>query len=106
MSKVAANFAEFDVLLTGFYSGIGGVRTVTLTEDEGFDMSMLDPKDKTDVMALLDLIFKYGQNDFQPRDCRSVSVGDIILVKLNKKDCPLRFYKVQSSGFLLLRRSR
>lgn len=27
---------------------------------------------------LLDLVYKYGQNDFQPKQCPSVSVGDVI----------------------------
>ena len=26
----------------------------------------------------LELIFRYGQNDFQPQNCYSVSVGDVI----------------------------
>jgi hypothetical protein len=30
--------------------------------------------------ALLDLAFKYGQNDFQPRPFPSLSVGDVIEV--------------------------
>lgn len=30
--------------------------------------------------SLLDKIFYYGQNDFQPLRCRSVSVGDVIIV--------------------------
>jgi hypothetical protein len=33
------------------------------------------------VRDLLDLIFQYGQNDFQSRKCPSVSVGDFIIVK-------------------------
>jgi hypothetical protein len=27
----------------------------------------------------LSLVFKYGQNDFQPQDCPSLSVGDLIV---------------------------
>ena len=29
---------------------------------------------------LLELAFRYGQNEFQPRKCPSVSVGDVIVV--------------------------
>ena len=33
-----------------------------------------------DVLHDLDVIFKYGQNDFQPRPCPSLSVGDLVFV--------------------------
>jgi hypothetical protein len=33
---------------------------------------------KSNPESALDLIFRYGQNDFQPKPFRSVSVGDII----------------------------
>lgn len=31
-----------------------------------------------DVNQGLELVFKYGQNDFQPQDIHSVSVGDVV----------------------------
>jgi hypothetical protein len=31
-----------------------------------------------DELAVLELVFKYGQNDFQPKPFASVSVGDVI----------------------------
>ena len=40
----------------------------------------------------LSKVFYYGQNDFQPRDQRSVSVGDVIIYGDNN-------YRVESSGF-------
>lgn len=30
------------------------------------------------IAAALDRVYYYGQNDFQPKPCRSVSVGDVI----------------------------
>lgn len=36
------------------------------------------PDDGSTNEALLDWAFTYGQNDFQPRPIRSVSVGDVI----------------------------
>jgi hypothetical protein len=44
------------------------------------------------VRTLLDLIFQYGQNEFSMRDCPSVSVGDLILLKDD-------VYEVQNFGF-------
>lgn len=44
------------------------VRTVEIPED----------KMEADVETTLDLIFEYGQNDFQPKRCPSVSMGDVI----------------------------
>lgn len=40
----------------------------------------------------LDLVFHYGQNDFQPQQIPSVSVGDIIRISLGR-------FKVVSFGF-------
>lgn len=44
------------------------------------------------VEAVLDLIFKFGQNDFQPQMLPSVSVGDVI-------DYFGSFYIVENFGF-------
>jgi hypothetical protein len=38
-----------------------------------------------DTQALLDLAFKYGQNDFQPREYYSVSAGDVIVLNDGSK---------------------
>lgn len=46
---------------------------------------------KTDE-EILDLVYKWGQNDFQRRDCPSVSVGDVIHLKGER-------YLVSSMGF-------
>lgn len=45
----------------------------------------------------LDAIFHYGQNDFQPKKCPSVSVGDFILVFDD-------VYEVKDFGFTKLER--
>lgn len=44
---------------------------------------------------LLELVYRYGQNHVQPRDQRSVSVGDVICLSD-------RFYLVLNIGFRLL----
>lgn len=47
---------------------------------------------------LLSLVFKYGQNDVQPREAPSVSVGDIIELKMSPDDLASH-YAVASFGF-------
>jgi len=49
-------------------------------------------KEKT----VLELIFYYGQNDFQPQRIPSVSVGDV--VEMGNEDNP-RYFEVNMSGF-------
>lgn len=51
----------------------GMIREVDIPDDE-ID-SLQD--DGSNHMEILELVFKYGQNDFQPRPCPSVSVGDV-----------------------------
>jgi hypothetical protein len=34
----------------------------------------------TSEFELAEILFRYGQNDFQPRWCPSVSVGDVIFI--------------------------
>lgn len=48
--------------------------------------------------GLLDLIYMYGQNDYQPREgiC-SVSKGDVI--EIEREEYPADFYLVKSVGF-------
>jgi len=46
----------------------GMIREVDIPDDE---------YDESGHMEILELVFKYGQNDFQPRQCPSVSVGDV-----------------------------
>ncbi len=48
------------------------VRTIDIPEDEA-----PAPHDDGD---LLDLAFRYGQNDFQPRMASSLSVGDLVIL--------------------------
>ena len=47
------------------------------------------------INEILDLIFRYGQNEFQERDCPSVSVGDFILLTNDE-------YRVAEVGFTKL----
>lgn len=49
----------------------------------------------SDDMQLLESIFKWGQNDFQPRQCCSVSMGDVA-------EIDGKFYICQSFGWALI----
>lgn len=51
-----------------------------------------------DTYRLLDLIFYYGQNDFQPKPFPSVSVGDIIELNIPFT----KYFEVKSVGFSLI----
>jgi hypothetical protein len=62
--------------------GGGAIREVELPSTTKWDS---DPE-------LLNAIFMYGQNDFQPRPFPSVSVGDVIRL-------PNAKYRVESFGF-------
>jgi len=70
------------VHLLAFGGSYNDVRVVEIPSKE-----MTGDQDKD-----LDVIFKYGQNDFQPRERRSVSVGDVIY----HNDM---YYRVESCGF-------
>jgi len=48
----------------------GAIREVEIPQDE----YLAAPGE----LAVLELVFKYGQNDFQPKPFASVSVGDVI----------------------------
>jgi hypothetical protein len=61
----------------------GEIRTVEVP-----DHLWTEDKDKN-----LDLVFEYGQNDFQPQNHPSVSVGDII-------ELDTYYYIVRPFGFL------
>lgn len=72
--------AKIKVNLVGF--GDRGVRFV--------DIDL--PDDENRMSYVLGEAFRLGQNDFQPKDVRSVSVGDIIELK----------FKVENVGFSLI----
>lgn len=58
-------------IMTKFYDATVE-RRIDIPEDEAVGASVND---------ILDLAFKYGQNEFQPRKVCSISVGDVICVK-------------------------
>jgi len=60
----------FTVHMLSFSDRKGIVREVNIPHNE-YVMT------NGDIHAVLELIFKYGQNDFQPQPCYSVSVGDV-----------------------------
>ena len=66
------------------------------------------PQNEVTSTNILDLVFKYGQNDFQPQKCPSVSVGDIIELGNDLfVVCPFGFHKVTNeeyTKFLMLDR--
>ncbi len=45
-------------------------RLVDIPDESNWETLSIDEK--------LNFVFEYGQNDFQPKQCRSVSVGDVI----------------------------
>ena len=59
--------------------------------DNGVRMVEIDTPDirEVDALYILNEVFHQGQNDFQPQNVRSVSVGDIIELK----------FRVDSVGF-------
>ena len=54
----------------------------------------------TTVESILDLIWHYGQNDFQPLPRRSVSVGDVIELhsEAHYRVAPVGFEKVEAAS--------
>lgn len=58
-------------------------------------VSIPDDPALEDVDTLLDEVFYWGQNDFQPQPCYSVSAGDVIHLPSGK-------WLVQSIGFFKL----
>ena len=52
------------------------------------------------VNEILELVFKYGQNDFQNLPMPSVSVGDVVEVKMNE------YFMVMACGFKLLTKNQ
>jgi len=52
----------------------------------------LDAYSVDNMDGILDLVFKYGQNDFQPQELPSVSVGDVIRAGVG-------LFQVKPSGF-------
>jgi hypothetical protein len=53
-----------------------------------------------DVDSVLEAIFRYGQNDFQPKNVRSVSVGDVIELVTPTSDYKGVYYAVGGMGFV------
>jgi hypothetical protein len=77
--------AKIKVNLVGF--GDKGVRFVDI------ELSRLPNQDDPyDMEYILNEVFHLGQNDFQPKDVRSVSVGDVIELK----------FRVETVGFSLI----
>lgn len=50
------------------------VRNVEIDISTSDDLGSYEGKE---LESVLELVFKWGQNDFQPRQCPSVSVGDV-----------------------------
>lgn len=67
-----ADTTSFQVIISGRpnYSEPSLVRMVDVPNEEL----------SNDVHELLETIFRYGQNDFQPKPCPSVSEGDIVIL--------------------------
>jgi len=71
--KLATYLHTFDVEIHGTYLREPQpmrIRTVTIPRERARRCTTTD--------SWLDAIFEFGQNDFQPQQCPSVSVGDVI----------------------------
>jgi len=68
------------------FSVEGTIREITVPDEE------INEIEEIEKMSILDLIYRYGQNDFQHQECYSVSVGDVIFY--NDK-----YIEVKSVGF-------
>jgi len=77
--------AKIKVNLVGF--GDRGVRFVDIELPQ-----LPNQYDPYDMDYVLNEVFHLGQNDFQPKDVRSVSVGDVVELK----------FRVESIGFSLI----
>ena len=63
------------------------------TSDAGLVLRTVDlPSEYVSVEDVLNASYHYGQNDFQPRRMRSVSVGDVIRVQGRR-------FRVDAMGF-------
>jgi hypothetical protein len=65
---------KFEVEMLAFEDG--KIRNVEVPQDEIKTLKLSDFDGTTS--GLLDAIFLYGQNDFQPQPICSVSVGDVV----------------------------
>lgn len=66
------------------------IRNVEIPIDPGIKQNPIASKDELN--SLLELVFKFGQNDFQPKPTPSVSVGDV--AEING-----RYWMVMSFGW-------
>ncbi len=66
----------------------GEIREVEVPELD----TLLPPTNDDELGHVLELVFHWGQNDFQPQQKPSVSVGDVI-------EMDGRFHRVESVGF-------
>jgi hypothetical protein len=53
-------------------------REIDIPDHEVIEMATLPLRTEQKIDYLLGMAFQYGQNDFQPKPARSVSVGDVI----------------------------
>ena len=60
--------------------------------DEELISSKISSGEQDRILHILELVFRYGQNDFQPKPMRSVSVGDVI-------ELENQYHMVKSVGF-------
>jgi hypothetical protein len=76
--------------MLAFYEENDKVRKVSVPDNEIEDSVSSNEIYRTE--AILNLIFRYGQNMFQSQDVYSVSVGDVI-------ELDGRYHKVMPCGF-------
>ena len=59
------------------------------------DIPDVNVKQAEDIYDFLELVFHYGQNDFQPMSMPSISVGDVAEYKVGDQ----KYWIVASAGF-------
>lgn len=90
-----AETITFEVELHAFGEQGREIRPVDVPAKEAM-LAILSPHEPGQP-GILGPIFQYGQNDFQPKPFRSVSVGDII--RLHPKGAAEERYVVKGIGF-------
>jgi len=72
------------------------VHMLAFSDDKGVVREVEIPQEEYDraksAKEILELVFKYGQNDFQTKSMYSVSVGDVVEIHNH-------YYMVMSTGF-------
>jgi hypothetical protein len=100
-------FKAYMMAFTGRDDEAVMVRPITVPDERVQKMMLATPAEEPSAFtdALLADIFYFGQNDFQPLQCPSLSVGDVVEIT-TESDAgtdPI-FYECASAGWTLVAR--